>query len=171
MSSLTLTLGVRARLCCHRRPSSQHLAVFRDTTSVFLKSSPPVFSSLCLCNCSAAALCDLCAVTVLVCNIDCILIHYSAPPARRSKRAAAPAVTGQPGIHESVIILSFLCVSLPHLLCIYSFCLHLYCLFLCFTCRSLSLSTCHLSVCRRPSLTSTGCSHHCSPYSTSERNI
>ncbi|CAK6965059.1 Hypothetical predicted protein [Scomber scombrus] len=35
------------------------------------------------------------------CNTGGTAIHYSAPLARRSEKAAAPAVTGQPGIHES----------------------------------------------------------------------
>lgn len=144
---------VCARLCCHWHPSLQHLAIFRYTPSVFLKSLTLVFSPLCLCNCSAAAVCDLCTVTLRVCSIDCVLIHYSAPPARRSQRAAAPAVTGQPGIYESVIILSFLSVCLPpcsvFVLLLVFLLLHL----------PLSLSTCHISLSRPPPPIGPGCSH------------
>lgn len=156
-----LTLRVCARLCRHLAwtgvplPDIWH---FSGTPHQSFWSLLHLSFPVCLCV-IAAALCDVCAVTVRVPNIDCVPIHYSAPLARHSKRAAALAVTGQPGIHESVIILSSLSVSLPFLLslCIYSFRLHpsFCCLFLCLLCQSLSLSTCHLSASRPPPLTST----------------
>lgn len=102
---------VRARLCCLLTWTGVPLPniwQFSGTPHQSFWSLPP--SCLCV---IAAALCEACCVSVRVCNIGCIPIHYSAPVVRRSMRAAAPAVTGQPGIHESVIILSSLFVSLP----------------------------------------------------------
>lgn len=130
--------------CCHWTwtgvPFSWHMAVNRDTASPFEVLSTCLF--ICL-RVIAAARCGVCGVTA---RVSSIAIHYSAPLARRSKRAAALPLTGQPGIHESLIILSSLSVSLPFL----SFSCHcsvfipslFICLFFCLVCHS-GLSACH----------------------------
>lgn len=95
-----------------------------------MKSSTPVLPPL--------SACDVCAGTVRV----CILIHYSAPLASRSRRAAALAVTGQPGIHESVITLSSPSVLLPFIPFSCSFSLFTPSIFVCL----IPCSVCHSPV-------------------------
>lgn len=115
------------------------MAVNRDTVSPFEVLSTCLF--ICL-RVIAAARRGVCGVTA---RVSSIAIHYSAPLARRSKRAAALPLTGQPGIHESLIILSSLSLSafplfFLSLLCIYSFSLHLSVFLLGLSFRPVSLS-------------------------------
>lgn len=104
--------------------------------------SPFEVLSTCLFICLrviAAARRGVCGVTA---RVSSIAIHYSGPLARRSKRAAALPLTGQPGIHESLIILSslpFLSVSCHCSVFIPSLFI---CLFFCLVCHS-GLSACH----------------------------
>lgn len=134
---------VRARLCCLLTWTGVPLPniwQFSGTPHQSFWSLSP--SCLCV---IAAALCEACCVSVRVCNIGYIPIHYSAPVVRRSMRAAAPAVTGQPGIHESVIILSSLFVSLPFppsFFCSCSVFMSSSVCLSCFVCHSHSLSAC-----------------------------
>lgn len=126
--------------CCHWTwtgvPFSWHTAVNRDAVSPFEVLSTCLF--ICL-RVIAAARRGVCGVTACVSSIA---IHYSGPLARRSKRAAALPLTGQPGIHESLIILSslpFLSVSCHCSVFIPSLFI---CLFFCLVCHS-GLSACH----------------------------
>lgn len=120
------------------------MAVNRDTTSPFDVLSTCLFICLWV---IAAAWHDVCGVRACASNIGCIAIHYSAPLARLSKRAAALPLTGQPGIHESLNILSSLSLCLSSLFPVTALCLFLLSSSVCFSawfviqaCQPLQLS-------------------------------
>lgn len=119
-----------------RRPSVRHLVVLRDVLSIFLKSSTPVSSSPCSVT-SLPPLCVICVpppnVSVSVAAAASRLITYLA---QRSWRAAAAAVSGQPGVCNypvgTVCLPATSSLFIPPVL-----------IRPCFACRSLGSSSCH----------------------------
>lgn len=117
-----------------RHPSVRHLVVLRDVLSIFLKSSTPVSSS----PSSVTSLPPLCVIYVPPPNVSVAaaasrLITYLA---QHSWRAAAAAVSGQPGVCNypvgPVCLPATSSLFIPPVLIRF-----------CFACCSLGSSSCH----------------------------
>lgn len=120
------------------RPSVRHLVVLRDVLSIFLKSSTPVSSS----PSSVTSLPPLCVIYVPPLNVSVAVAAAAAASrlitylAQHSWRAAAAAVSGQPGVCNypvgPVCLPATSSLFIPPVL-----------IRSCFACRSLVSSSCH----------------------------